>query len=77
MEVAESIGAYKKKSNMTILQPNRWEEVVENSLVKGRKRDLSDRFTSKIFKAIHEESISKQTAIMNGLPKLNGSSKTS
>ncbi len=34
MEVAESIGTYKKQTNMTILQPNRWEEVVENSLVK-------------------------------------------
>ncbi len=72
METAEAIGQYKKKANMTILQPNRWDKVVDNSLKKGRKRGLSDRFTSKIFKAIHEESISKQTAIMNGEPSVNG-----
>jgi chorismate mutase len=59
---------------MTILQPDRWGEVIENSLEKGRKRGLSDRFTSKIFKAIHEESINKQTAIMNGESGLNGQS---
>lgn len=62
---------------MTILQPSRWEEVVGNSLKKGRKRNLSDRFTSKIFKAIHEESISKQTTIMNGEPGVNGHIKKS
>lgn len=72
MEAAEAIGQYKKKANMTILQPNRWDKVVENSLKKGQKRGLSDRFTTKIFKAIHEESISKQTAIMNGKTRLNG-----
>lgn len=75
METAEAIGRYKKQANMTILQPNRWDEVVECSLKKGRKRNLSDRFTSKIFKAIHEESISKQTAIMNGGHSLNGQNK--
>jgi len=74
METAEAIGRYKKQSNMTILQPDRWGEVIENSLEKGRKRGLSDRFTSKIFKAIHEESINKQTAIMNGESGLNGQS---
>ena len=72
MEASEAIGRYKKQTNMTILQPNRWDKVVENSLKKGRKRGLSDRFTTKIFKAIHEESISKQTAIMNGKTRLNG-----
>ncbi|RLD85131.1 MAG: 3-deoxy-7-phosphoheptulonate synthase [Bacteroidetes bacterium] len=77
METAEAIGKYKKRANMTILQPSRWEEVVGNSLKKGRKRNLSDRFTSKIFKAIHEESISKQTTIMNGEPGVNGHIKKS
>lgn len=64
MEVAESIGIYKKENNMTILQPTRWEEILEDSFKQGRKRNLSDRFIAKLFKAIHEESISKQTYIM-------------
>lgn len=65
MEVAKSIGRFKKANNITILQPNRWEEIIEGSLRKGEKRELSNRFVSKLFKAIHEESIAKQTDIMN------------
>lgn len=65
MEVARAIGRFKKENNMTILQPRRWEEIIETSLHKGRDRDLSDRFINKLFKSIHEESIAKQTEIMN------------
>jgi len=53
--VAQQIGQYKKENNMTILQPSRWEEIIEKSRVKGSKRDLSERFISKLLKAIHED----------------------
>ncbi len=65
MEVAKSIGRFKKDNNMTILQPRRWEEIIETSIRKGNERDLSSRFINKLLKAIHEESIAKQTDIMN------------
>ncbi|MCF8365035.1 MAG: bifunctional 3-deoxy-7-phosphoheptulonate synthase/chorismate mutase type II [Bacteroidales bacterium] len=65
MEVAKAIGRYKKENNMTILQPKRWEDIIESSLKKGDERNLSHRFIDKMLKAIHEESISKQTDIMN------------
>jgi len=65
MEVVKSIGRFKKANNITILQPRRWEEIIETSLQKGNVRGLSERFINNLFKAIHEESISKQTDIMN------------
>ncbi len=68
MKLVEEIGRYKMENNMTILQQDRWTEILEKHIKKGNKRDLSARFTSKLFKAIHQESISKQTHIMNSKP---------
>ncbi len=65
MEVAKTIGRFKKENNMTILQPKRWEDIILSNLKKGEERDLSHRFIDKLLRAIHEESISKQTDIMN------------
>ena len=66
MKVSVSIGEYKKENNMTILQQGRWSDILEKNKLKGSKRDLNEDFVSKIYKAIHQESINKQTAIMNG-----------
>lgn len=65
MQVSKLIGKYKKQNKMTILQPTRWKEIIEKNLIKGEKRDLSERFITKLLKALHEESIAKQTSIMN------------
>jgi chorismate mutase len=65
MKVAEKIGEYKKINNITILQPDRWQEILNKVLEKGKNRDLSDDFLIGLFKAIHQESINKQTRIMN------------
>ena len=65
MGVVEKIGEYKKQNNITILQPNRWQEILNKTLEKGKNRDLSDEFIIQLFKSIHQESINKQTKIMN------------
>jgi len=65
MGLSEDIGHYKKNNNMTILQQTRWEEILDKNIKKGEKRDLSPAFILKMFKAIHQESINKQTSIMN------------
>ena len=66
MKVAEAIGQYKKEHNITILQPSRWDEIISRIVEKGAKHNLSEEFISTVFKAIHQESINKQTVIMNG-----------
>lgn len=65
MEIVTSIGKYKKENKMTILQANRWDSILKKSIEKANQKDLNPDFISKIFKTIHQESIHKQTIIMN------------
>ena len=65
MKISEKIGRYKKEQNITILQPNRWNEILEDRLAKGLKLGLSEEFIIKLFKDIHQESINFQTKVMN------------
>ena len=69
MDVAKNIGTLKKKSNITILQTDRWNEIMENAVKKGKKLGLSAKFVNKFFQAIHQESIQHQTEIYNRLSK--------
>lgn len=64
IQVAETIGRYKKANNITVLQPNRWDEIITKNLSLGRKNGLSDEFLKQVFKSIHQESINHQTQIM-------------
>ena len=65
MGVAENIGNYKKDNNISILQPNRWEEILRTATAKGADNGLSEDFISVYLKAVHQESINHQTKIMN------------
>lgn len=65
MKVAESIGNYKKENNITILQTNRWNSILERAFAKGEKLGLSKEFVTKYFDAVHMESINHQNKIMN------------
>jgi chorismate mutase len=65
MAVAEKIGRYKKENNLTVLQPDRWQAILDASAKKAENLDLSDDFVKALFKAIHQESINKQTIILN------------
>lgn len=64
MQVAVKIGEYKKANDITILQPGRWQEILDKTLEKGKNVDLSDDFIAQVFKAIHQESINKQEKVM-------------
>ncbi len=65
MKVAEKIGNYKKENNITILQTNRWNNILERAFNKGEKLGLSKEFVTKYFDAVHMESIHHQNKIMN------------
>jgi len=65
MKVSEKIGQYKKDNNITILQTNRWNSILERAFEKGEKIGLSKEFITKYFDAVHMESISHQNKIMN------------
>jgi chorismate mutase len=65
MKVAEEIGAIKKAKNVSVLQNKRWSEILEKMVADGEEKGLSEEFILKLFKAIHQESISHQEKIMN------------
>lgn len=65
MKISEKIGQYKKENNVTILQVNRWEEIVQTRIALCRAMGLSDEFTGDLLKLIHHESIQVQTKVMN------------
>jgi chorismate mutase len=65
MQVAEKIGLFKKQNKITILQATRWDAIIKKRTSMGLERGLSEEFVSKIFTAIHEESINHQTKVMN------------
>ena len=65
MEVADKIGLYKKENNLTILQSSRWDQLLNQRILEAEKKGLSEDFTIKIFRAIHQESINHQTKVMN------------
>ena len=65
MNIAEKIGEYKKENKVTILQVNRWEDIVHERLGAGQALGLSEDFLKGFLKLIHEESIRRQTEVMN------------
>ncbi len=65
MQIADKIGMYKKENNIAILQTDRWNEILDNQIAKGKNVGLSENFMSIILRAIHQESINHQAEIMN------------
>lgn len=65
MRVAEDIGRVKKEKNITILQTDRWNNILQHSLDKGKKTGLSEEFITRYLKAVHQESINHQNLVMN------------
>jgi chorismate mutase len=65
MQIAEKIGQYKKDNGITILQVNRWDEILNKRTTYAKALKLSGEFTEKLLELIHSESIRKQTEVMN------------
>ncbi len=67
MRVAEDIGRYKQRNNISILQTTRWNEIMEKGFEQGRARGLNDEFIERFLSAIHQESIAHQQTVMHGV----------
>lgn len=65
MNVIEKIGEYKKQNDVTILQLERWEQILKNRTMLAEKTGLSNEFIKKLLEIIHQESIRLQTKVMN------------
>ncbi|TCC89260.1 3-deoxy-7-phosphoheptulonate synthase [Pedobacter frigiditerrae] len=65
MSITQKIGEFKRDNQVTILQVNRWDEIMQKrtSFAKALKLDVN--FTEKFLELVHGESIRRQTEIMN------------
>lgn len=63
MGVAVQIGQLKHDNNVAILQSDRWESILNRMIDAGCSVGLSEEFTQRLFKAIHQESINQQKNI--------------
>lgn len=60
MNIVREIGEYKKHNKMDVLQPARWEDIMQKRLAQGGKLGLGDTFVKDLFADIHKESVSIQ-----------------
>lgn len=68
MSIAVEIGKYKRDNQVTILQVNRWDEIIKQRKSLSTALGLSEEFTDQLLRIIHKESISQQTKVMNESP---------
>lgn len=65
MRVCREIGQYKKEHNMTVLQAQRYNEILDKRGAQGALCGMDSDFVKTIFEAIHEESVRQQMEIIN------------
>lgn len=65
MKVSAEIGKHKKENHLPLLQSDRWQEVVEKTMLEGQNRGLTEGFVNTLLNAIHQESITHQEKVTN------------
>ncbi len=65
MKVCREIGYYKKEHNMTVLQTNRYNEILNKRGAQGALSGMDAEFIARVFENIHEESVRQQMEIIN------------
>lgn len=65
MGVIEKMGEYKRDNNVTILQLERWMEILRTRTASGEKKGMKKDFIEKLCTLMHKESIRLQTEVMN------------
>ena len=65
MRVTSEIGQFKKEHDMPVIQPTRYNELMEHLVKSGEQLGLAPDFVRTVLAAIHEESVRKQIEIVN------------
>lgn len=64
MEVSAQIGEYKKRNNVTVVQLDRWKQILADHIETGHDLGLTAELIKEVFEAIHQASIERQRHIM-------------
>lgn len=65
MQFSDIVGQLKRENNITILQQEHWNNIINKRLEKSEDYNLTRKFVRQLMDAIHQESIRHQTAVMN------------
>lgn len=65
MEVAREIGKYKKEQGMSVVQPERYKDLIKNRVQMAEELGLGEKFIQSIMSTIHEESVRQQISNIN------------
>lgn len=65
MEIVDKIADLKKNKNIAVFQPERWGEVLCKMTTQAEKNQLREEFITALYKAIHQESMARQSKIIN------------
>ena len=63
MAVARDIGRYKREHGMPVVQPGRYNNLMQNRVDNGVALDMSEDFIRNFLAAVHEESVRQQLEI--------------
>lgn len=74
LKIIEEIGVYKRENNITILQLERWNQILTNARTIADDLKLDKEFIVAVFNQIHLESIKLQTEILNATAEPNPTS---
>lgn len=65
MDIVQKIGKHKKENNITILQLERWVEILKSRTAQAVELGVDPEFARKLLQLIHKESIRRQEKVMN------------
>lgn len=65
MRISREIGTFKKEHNMTVVQTDRYDEILSKRIAEAESMDINPEFMRIILEAIHEESVRQQVVILN------------
>lgn len=65
MRIVDEIGRLKRDKNVAVFQRERWSEVLEKMKKEASNFELGEEFVTALYKAIHQESITRQDHIIN------------
>lgn len=63
MEISKHIATIKKEHDMSLFQPDRWQEILENRVIYGGQKGLRENFVRELLGTVHAESIAIQQKI--------------
>ena len=64
-KASQAIALIKKRANMTVFQPNRWNDLLNDHLRQAESLGLDPAYIKEIFEKIHTESVRRQEAAIN------------